>query len=111
MKTKNLIAALTLVGLMSGCAAVAPAQLVEARNSYEASNNGLAAKLTPTELYDAKKVLDKANKEFEANGDSYEVRDLAYVAHRKLQLADVKARTEQDRLKIADAVRQGVAVR
>ncbi len=107
---KTMIAGFTLAGLM-GCAAVAPAQLVEARESYVKSNDGLAAQLTPTELYDAKKALDKANKSFEESGDTSEVRDYAYIAHRKIELADAKARTELDRQKIAAAVKQGVTVR
>jgi outer membrane protein OmpA-like peptidoglycan-associated protein len=94
-----------------GCAAVAPAQLIEARETYVRSNDGLAAKLTPTELYDAKKVLDKANTEFENHGDTWAVRDYAYIAHRKLELANAKARTELDRQKIAEAVKLGVKVR
>jgi outer membrane protein OmpA-like peptidoglycan-associated protein len=85
--------------------------LIEARQAYVTSNGGLAAKLTPTELYDAKKVLDKANKEYEDNGDTAESRDYAYIATRKLELADVKARTELDRQKIAEAVSAGVVVR
>lgn len=109
---KTMIAGFTLAGLsLMGCAAVAPAQLVEARESYVKSNDGLAAQLTPTELYDAKKALDKANKEFEENGDNSTVRDYAYIAHRKIELADAKARTELDRQKIASAVKQGVTVR
>ena len=63
MTKKTLIAGFALSGLM-GCAAVAPAQLVEAREAYVNSSGGMAAKLTPTELYDAKKVLDKANQSF-----------------------------------------------
>jgi outer membrane protein OmpA-like peptidoglycan-associated protein len=114
MKTRNkgLISVITLAGLMSGgCATTAPGQLVEARDAYEKSNSGLAAKLTPTELYDAKKVLDQANKEFEDHGDTLECRDYSYIAFRKLELADVKARTELDRQKIAEAVKAGVVVR
>lgn len=38
-------------------------------------------------------------------------RDYAYIAQRKLELADVKARTELDRQKIAQAATAGVAVR
>lgn len=110
MKTKSLIGGLALSGLM-GCAAVAPAQLVEAREAYVKSNDGLSARLTPTELYDAKKVLDKANKSFEEHGDTWEVRDYAYIAHRKIELANAKARTELDRQKIAEAQRLGVKVR
>lgn len=111
MRTKILIASLALSGFITGCATVAPGQLVEARDSYATSAQGLASKLTPTELYDAKKVLDKANLEFEQHGDTLECRDLAYVAHRKVELADVKARTEQDRQSIAAAVKAGVVVR
>ena len=107
---KTLFAGFALSGLM-GCAAIAPVQLTEARESYVKSNDGLAGKLTPTELYDAKKVLDKANVAFEANGDTWEVRDYAYIAHRKFELADSKARTELDRQKIAEAVKLGVKVR
>ena len=114
MKTPQntlLAAALAFTGVISGCATVMPGQLIDARNAYATSSQGLAGKLTPTELYDAKKVLDKANLEFEENGDTLECIDLAYVAQRKVQLADAKARTAQDRLAIADAVKAGVIVR
>lgn len=94
-----------------GCAAVAPTQLVEARRAYEVSNKGLAARLSPTDLYDAKKLLDQANAEFEANGDTVATRDYAYVAMRKVQFADVTARTAADRALVASAGRQGVVVR
>jgi outer membrane protein OmpA-like peptidoglycan-associated protein len=96
---------------MIACAHTAPPQLVEARTAYTASNNGLAAKLTPTELHDAWIVLAKANKEFDEHGDTTMCRDYAYIAQNKLQLADVKARTELDRQKIAEAVKAGVVVR
>lgn len=99
------------LGLFIGCATTAPPQLIEARDAYATSSNGLAAKLTPTELYDAKKVLDKANARYDEYGDTAEVRDYAYIAKRKIELADVKARTELDRQRIADATRQGVVIR
>jgi outer membrane protein OmpA-like peptidoglycan-associated protein len=113
MKTrdKSLIATVLLTGFVSACATTAPGQLIEARNAYIASTNGLAAKLTPTELYDAKKALDKANLEFADHGDTLECRDYSYVAFRKLELADVKARTELDRQKIAEAVKAGVVIK
>jgi outer membrane protein OmpA-like peptidoglycan-associated protein len=111
IQDRDLIATIALAGLLSGCATTAPGQLLEARDAYAKSNNGLAAKLTPTELYDAKKVLDQANKEFEDHGDTLACRDYAYIAQRKLQLADVKARTALDRQKIAEAVSAGVVVR
>ena len=113
MKTisTNLLATVALAGLIGACAHTAPPQLVEARNAYTASNSGLAAKLTPTELHDAWLVLAKANKEFDEHGDTTMCRDYAYIAQNKLQLADVKARTELDRQKIAEAVKAGVVVR
>jgi outer membrane protein OmpA-like peptidoglycan-associated protein len=115
MKIRNqsmIATTLAFAGLMSACATTAPpAQLVEARSTYAESSSGLAAQLSPTELYDAKKVLDKADQEFAAHGDTNDCRDLAYIAQRKLVLANVKARTEQDRQKIAEAVKAGVVVR
>jgi len=107
----NLTVAIALSGLLGACAHTAPPQLIEAREAFTASNSGLAAKLTPTELYDAKKALDKANTEFDEHGDTLECRDYAYIAHRKFELSDVKARTEQDRLTIATAAKAGVVVR
>ena len=113
MKTGNISLLVTVawVGMTLGCATTPPPQLVEVRTAYAASNNGLAAKLTPTELHDAWLVLDKANHEFDENGDTIQCRDYAYIALNKVQLADVKARTEQDRQKIAEAVKAGVVAR
>lgn len=114
-RDKSLIVTITLAGAFAGsmgaCASTAPEQLVEARNAYAVSSGGLAAKLTPTELYDAKNALDRADREFADHGNTYECRDYAYIAERKVELADAKARTEADRAVIAEAVRAGVVVR
>jgi outer membrane protein OmpA-like peptidoglycan-associated protein len=113
MKTgyTSLFATVAFAGSILGCAHNPSPQLLEARAAYTASNNGLAAKLTPTELHDAWLVLAKANEEFDSHGDTIKCRDLTYIAQNKLQLADVKARTELDRQKIAEAAKAGVAVR
>jgi outer membrane protein OmpA-like peptidoglycan-associated protein len=108
---RTLAAGLSLPALLNSCASIPPQQLVAAREAYSTTSAGLAAKLAPTELYDASKMLDRANREFESNGDTPTVRDYAYVATRKIELADVKAHTEEDRQKIAAAVAQGVIVR
>lgn len=101
-------AALIIVGLtIGGCATTAPSQLIQARDAYAVSSAGPAAKLSPTELYDAKKALDRANKEFEDHGDTPLARDYAYIAQRKVELTDVKARTEQDRIKTFEARKAG----
>ena len=109
--TTRLILALAFTATVGACATHPSVQLVAARDAYAASSGGLAAKLTPTELYDAKKALDQANSEFARNGDTLACRDYAYIAHRKFELADVKARTELDRRKIAEAATAGIAVR
>lgn len=109
--TKNLIPGLALAALLSGCATVAPVQLLEARRAYATSNQGMAARLTPSDLHEAKMALDDAEHEFSANGDTPELQDYAYIAQRKIELADAKARTELDRRRIAEAVEQGAVAR
>lgn len=111
IKNKSLITTVAFMGLMGGCATVAPNQLVEARAAYLVSSNGLAAAMAPTDLYDAQKSLDKANQEFTEHGDTNECRDYAYIAYRKIELADAKAQTEMDRQKIAEAAKMGVVIR
>ncbi|HET6148531.1 MAG TPA: OmpA family protein [Polyangia bacterium] len=110
-RSLSLIATTILGGLASACATTTPPPLIEAREAYIASSNGIASKLTPTDLYDAKKALDKADQEFAEHGDTLECRDYAYIAHRKIELTEVKARTEQDRHSIAAAAKAGVVVR
>ena len=101
MKIRNqtmIVTTLALAGVMSACATTTPPpQLVEARSTYTSSSNGLTAKLSPTELYDAKKELDQANYEYDQHGDTAACRDHAYIAHRKFELADVKARRDPSR--------------
>jgi len=109
--TTPMFLALALTGAVGACATNPSPQLLAARDAYTASSGGLSAKLTPTELYDAKKALDRANTEYESHGDTAACRDYAYIAHRKVELADVKARTELDRQKIATAAAAGIAIR
>ena len=108
---KNLTFSAALAGLFGACATTPSPQLIEARSAYTASSTGLAAKLTPTDLYDAKKALDKAEQEYAQHGDTPESRDYAYIANRKVELTNAKARTEVDRQKIALAAKAGVQVR
>jgi outer membrane protein OmpA-like peptidoglycan-associated protein len=97
--------------LFGACATLAPPDLVEARGAYTTAAAGPAATLSPTALYDAQKALERANHEFAENGNSAAVHDLAYVAMRKTELADVEARIETDRRRIAAAAKAGVVVR
>lgn len=108
---KHLIVAIAIPSVLGGCATLPPTALVEARDAYAASSAGPTAKLAPTDLYEAEKVLNRANKEFADNGDTLSVRDYSYVALRKVELADAKARTEGEHQKVVEAAKQGVIVR
>ena len=66
--TRSLVTPLCLTGALVACASIPPSQLIETRTAYVASNDGLAGKLAPTDLYEAKKSLDQANQEFDAHG-------------------------------------------
>lgn len=111
IETTRMLLALMLIGAVGACATNPSPQLLSARDAYVASSAGLAAKLTPTDLYDGKKELDLANNEYEQHGDTATSRDHAYIAQRKFELADVKARTELDRQKISTAAAAGIAIR
>lgn len=102
IRTKRLIAGISFAGLLDGCAAVVPHHLLEARAAYTASINGLAGTLTPSELRDAKLALDQATKEFESNGDTAALLDYAYIARRRVELADAVARAMMDRRALDD---------
>jgi len=89
------ISFLALPALGLACATTEPPRdLVDARSEYQAANGGVAAKMNPAGLYEAKKSLDQANKAFEQDATSDNTRDLAYIALRKVQLASAQARIE-----------------
>jgi outer membrane protein OmpA-like peptidoglycan-associated protein len=95
--------------LAAACATSAPVALIDARRAYASASAGLAASLTPTELEDARSVLERANREYQEHGDTQLARDFAYIARRKVDLATSEARTIVDRELIAEAGREGVA--
>ena len=69
-----------------------PKDLMDARAAYEGAANGPAAQLDPAQLHVAGENLAAAEKSFSSDGDSYRTRDLAYIAMRKAQIADARAR-------------------
>jgi outer membrane protein OmpA-like peptidoglycan-associated protein len=105
------LAVLSSALLSAACATLAPPDLIEARGAYATAANSPDAKLSPTALYEAQKVLEQADHEFALNGDTTEVHDLVYITMRKVALADTVARIEQDRQRIADAGKSGLAAR
>jgi outer membrane protein OmpA-like peptidoglycan-associated protein len=89
------ISLLALPAFGLACATVdPPKELVDARAEYQAASNGVAAKVNPAGLYEAKKSLDKANTAFEQDASSDNTRDMAYIALRKVQLASAQARID-----------------
>jgi len=89
MKTHSLLIAFVCAGI--GCATTAPTELVDAREAYRRASTGPAVQAAPAELHVANQALAEAEQSFRDNPDSYQTRDLAYVAQRKAQLAEATA--------------------
>src|SRR5215475_4828002 len=85
----------SLFGLSAawGCASTpAPPELLEARSAYIRAESGLAAQFRPEQLHEAKVALDTAEKSYSEAPGKLKTRDLAYVAVRRAELAEVQAR-------------------
>jgi outer membrane protein OmpA-like peptidoglycan-associated protein len=78
----------------AGCATTAPKELTEARNEYQRASQGPARTLAPVQLHEAEKALAVANDQFHQRPRSQDVADLAYVATRAAQVAEVQANAE-----------------
>ena len=92
---------LALMGLACACAGQTPKELVDARNAYRAAEEGPAAQYTPAQLHTAKKSLILAERTYADEGDTANVRDRAYVAQRKAELATVQARIAMSESRLA----------
>ncbi len=80
-----------VLGLAACGAGAPPKELVEARAAYQRAETGLAGKVAPAQVHVAKKALDEAERAFDDKGDEPHVRDKAYVALRKAQIAEARA--------------------
>jgi outer membrane protein OmpA-like peptidoglycan-associated protein len=87
----SVLTALLLGAAVSACAHTVPKELAHARTAYERASHGSTAQRAPAALHKARTSLDTAEQAFEDEGDSQITKDLAYVALRKVQLADVTA--------------------
>lgn len=86
--------------VFAGCAASTPRELLDARYAYQRASTGPAAQFSPEALIEAREALNEANRAFERERDSERSRTLAYVALRKAQIAESRARAivaEQER--------------
>ena len=79
---------------MASCAttvAQAPRELVDARMTIGRVTGGDADRLVPAQVHIARRALDAAESAFAEAPSSWNTRDLAYVAQRKAQLAELGA--------------------
>jgi outer membrane protein OmpA-like peptidoglycan-associated protein len=85
----------TLLGTAACGSTLPPNELVTARSNYARAQAGPAAQLAPSDLDNAKKSLDQAEASFKDEGDTAEVKDMAYAAARNAEIAESRARTMQ----------------
>lgn len=79
--------------MIAGCASAPPPELKNARTAYQDAAQAPGAPMAQTDVYEAKKWLDRAELSFNEDGDAPETRDLAYVASRKALVAKANANT------------------
>jgi outer membrane protein OmpA-like peptidoglycan-associated protein len=94
--THRIVSSLVLVvSVASGaCATVAaPQELVDARSAYNQGLNGKAQQLNPAGLHEAKVALDAAENAFVEHPSESRTKDLAYIAWRRAQRAELEAQT------------------
>lgn len=89
MTNRFLIASVLASLGLAACGSSPSRELVDARRAYTRAAQGPAATEAPAEVHKAKVSLDKAEAAY--HNDSSDQRDLAYVAQRKAQLAEVLA--------------------
>jgi outer membrane protein OmpA-like peptidoglycan-associated protein len=102
MKTNTLLILAACTGII-GCATIAPKELVDAREDYRRASTGVAGKTAPAEVHVANQALARAEGSFREHGDTYQTRDLAYVAQRKAEMAEATASITIDQQKEAGA--------
>jgi outer membrane protein OmpA-like peptidoglycan-associated protein len=85
-----------LVLLAAGCAtAPVPQDLLDARSAYLKAQSGPASQYKPDQVHEAKVALDKAEASYIDAPTDQKTKDLAYVAHRKAELAEANAANAQ----------------
>ncbi|MBX3187035.1 MAG: DUF4398 and OmpA-like domain-containing protein [Labilithrix sp.] len=90
---KLFVAGAAACALALGCSSKPPRELRDARQAYTEMSQASNAALVQTDVYEAKKALDAAERAYDADGDEPAVRDLAYIAQRKALAARYKGET------------------
>lgn len=108
--TIGLAAGLLCAAGLLGCGAAAtPRELIDARRAYADAQASPAASLEPTQLYEAKKALNRAEAAYDDDDESQEARDLAYIAQRKAQRAQALGGISYSARQLAQAQRDQAA--
>jgi len=94
MKRLNLAALAAAMGFLLACLAPVPPELIDARLTYDRARSSQTADLAPDELARAQRALRRAESEYQRAPWSQNARDLAYVARRRVQIAESRARLE-----------------
>lgn len=93
-----------LSSVVGACVRVAPPELASARTAYLRTSNGPAPSAAPRDMAAATNQLQIAEDTFAREGDTEKTRDAAYLALRKLEYAEVVARTRQTDQSTSDTV-------
>lgn len=84
---------LTALAFLAGCSAHRPpTELTDARTAFARASVGHATVMAPEALVEARRALGEAERRQADHAGSDEARHLAYVAHRKVLIAEAKAR-------------------
>ncbi len=99
---KKIVLAMSAAALLAACSAsLPPPELVDARAAYAKATGSLIA--APEAVLAARSALDRAETGFREHGDTPTVRTLAYVAMRKAQTAEVRARVTAQKRAVQNA--------
>lgn len=89
------VAGLLVMAVASCAATPVPQELLDARASYQRAQSGPAMQLKPDQLHEAKVALHKAEMSYLDEPRDQKTKDLAYLAHRKAELAEASAASAQ----------------
>jgi outer membrane protein OmpA-like peptidoglycan-associated protein len=92
-RAAGVIALVPALSLFACSATPPPKELTDARDTFKKSKDGIASKESPAKLHEAEQALELAEKKFKDDPDAPEVKDLAYIAMRKAEIADAAAAT------------------
>src|SRR6187200_1544228 len=95
MKTpKKILIGACATALMWGCATAVPPELIDARLAYQRASAGPAREEASDYLLAAERALRRADEAYQSAPKSEEARDLAYVARRRVEIAESRARAK-----------------